>query len=174
MASVEIEATAELESYLHEHIPISAAMGVRVEAVAPDEVRLRAPLEPNINHRSTVFGGSAAAVAILAGWSLLHVRLGHGGRGSRIVIQRSTIEYTHPIDGEFEAVAALPGADAWERFTRILERRGMGRIELRIEVIQAGEKMGHCSGTYVLLPVDDVSEGSEYACDDATEGNISG
>ena len=50
-----------VERYLHRHIPLTAAMGVRVAAVTLQRAELRAPLAPNINHRETVFGGSAAA-----------------------------------------------------------------------------------------------------------------
>jgi hypothetical protein len=49
-----------LEQYLHEHIPLSAAMGVKVVQADPQCVVLTAPLAPNINHRDTVFGGSAS------------------------------------------------------------------------------------------------------------------
>jgi len=35
-------------------------------------VLLTAPLAANINHRATVFGGSASAVAILAAWTYLY------------------------------------------------------------------------------------------------------
>jgi thioesterase domain-containing protein len=59
----------ELEDYLHVHIPLSAAMQVAVVAVDASGVTLAAPLAPNINHRDTVFGGSASAVAILAAWA---------------------------------------------------------------------------------------------------------
>jgi thioesterase domain-containing protein len=150
----EIRQRAEtLESYLREHIPISAAMGVGVAEARFSEVRLTAPLAPNINHRSTVFGGSAAAVAILAGWALLHVRIGHGGHGARIVIQRSSIEYVHPIDGDFQAVALAPDAAAWERFSRTLDRRGRGRVDLLVEIWQDGVRAGQLSGTYVVLPL---------------------
>jgi len=45
---------AELEQYLHEHIPLSKAMAVFVVSVAQDAVVLGAPLAPNINHRETV------------------------------------------------------------------------------------------------------------------------
>ena len=69
----------DLERYLHEHIPLSKAMQVSVVSVDTDGVTLRAPLAPNINHQDTVFGGSASAVAILAGWSLLHTRLAAAG-----------------------------------------------------------------------------------------------
>jgi thioesterase domain-containing protein len=94
---------AELEAYLHQHIPISRAMQVAVVELAPGSVTLRAPLAPNINHRETVFGGSASAVAILAAWSLLHVRLASAGITSRLVIQHNTMSYDLPIAGAFTA-----------------------------------------------------------------------
>jgi len=47
----------ELERYLHERIPLSLAMGVEVRAAGAAGVELHAPLEPNINHRDTVFDG---------------------------------------------------------------------------------------------------------------------
>jgi thioesterase domain-containing protein len=53
----------ELEHYLHEHIPLSQDMGVEVVMADWNGVTLRAPLTPTINHRETVFGGSASAAA---------------------------------------------------------------------------------------------------------------
>ena len=49
-----------LETSLHAHIPLSAAM--QVSAVAVDATGVT--LAPDINHRDTVFGGSASAVAM--------------------------------------------------------------------------------------------------------------
>ena len=56
-------------------------------------VELAASPAANINHRATVFGGSAAAVAILAAWSCLHVALRGSGMATRLVIQRNTFDY---------------------------------------------------------------------------------
>jgi thioesterase domain-containing protein len=89
----------ELEAYLHGHIPLSAAMQVSVDAVSIDGVTLRAPLAPNINHRDTVFGGSASAVAILAAWSLLHARMRGEGIAARLVIQSNMMDYALPTLG---------------------------------------------------------------------------
>jgi thioesterase domain-containing protein len=144
--------TAELERYLHAHIPISAAMGVEVHTASASGVRLRAPLEPNINHRSTVFGGSASAVAILAGWTLLHVRLSQGGHGSRIVIQNSYVHYDAPIDGAFDAVALPPPDEVWARFVKTLDRRGKARIEIRVTLEQDGQLAGGLTASYVVVP----------------------
>lgn len=57
----------------------------------------------SINHRDTVFGGSASAVAILSAWALLHTRLAGAGIASRLVIQRNSMSYELPIDGSFTA-----------------------------------------------------------------------
>lgn len=77
---------SKLKRYLYTNIPLSEAMKVSVETATTDSVVLSAPLEPNINHKSTVFGGSASAVAILAAWSLVHLRLEREGHHSEIVI----------------------------------------------------------------------------------------
>ncbi len=145
---------SEMQAYLHAQIPISAAMGVEVDVATDTLVRLRAPLEPNINHRSTVFGGSASAIAILAGWTLLHLRLSHGGHGSRIVIQSSYVHYDAPIDGAFEAVAREPDPAEWDRFIRTLDRRGKARVEITVDLEQDGRIAGGLTGAYVVVPHD--------------------
>lgn len=152
-----VESPVEIEQYLHEHIPISAAMGVSVRSASPEAVQLGAPLDLNINHRSTVFGGSAAAVGILAGWTLLHVRLGHHREArarSRIVIQSSHVRYDAPIEADFTAKALPPEGHAWDRFMRTLERRGRARIEIGITLEVEGKCVGGLTGTYVVLPED--------------------
>jgi thioesterase domain-containing protein len=144
----------ELETYLHDHIPLSRAMEVRVVSIATDRVVLGAPLLPNINHRETVFGGSAASIATLAAWSLLHVRLTQAGLPSRIVIQRSTMEYLLPIAGDFSASAALGQGAQWERFIRMLARKGIGRIELSAALTYNGAQAGVFRGEFVTFGAD--------------------
>ena len=101
---------AELETYLRERIPLSRAMEVRVVEIGAEHLRVAAPLAPNINHRDTVFGGSAAAAAMLAAWGLLYVRLHREQRPARLVIQRCTMEFLQPIDAGFAAVSTLAAA----------------------------------------------------------------
>jgi thioesterase domain-containing protein len=141
----------ELERYLHEHIPLSRAMAVRVVSVGTDAVVLRAPLAPNINHRETVFGGSASAVAILAAWSLLHVRLRGEGIVSRLVIQRNTMEYEQAITGDFTARSSLAQPAHWPQFTRMLARKGKARIEVSSVLERDGHVAGRLMGEFVAL-----------------------
>jgi thioesterase domain-containing protein len=145
---------AELETYLHEHIPLSRAMAVHVVSVADDQVILGAPLAPNINHRDTIFGGSAAAVATLAAWSLLHLRLTSADLPSRIVIQHSVMDYLAPMAADFTARATLAPSADWDGFIRLLTRRGRARIALQAELICEEQKGGMLHGDFVAFGKD--------------------
>lgn len=156
---------ADLQSYLHDHIPLSSSMRVSVLALEPDQVVLSAPLAPNINHRGTVLGGSASALAILAGWSLVHARLEDAGVSCRIVIQRNSVEYNAAMLGTFTATAALIDPADWDRFTRVLGRRGRARISVVCVIESEGTVCGSFEGTFVAI--DTVSTQRESASDRA-------
>ena len=142
---------AGIEAYLHRHIPMSRAMGIRVVSADERGVRLAAALEPNLNQQSTAFGGSVSSLAILAAWTLAHVGLRDRGIEGRIVIQRSTTDYISPITDEFEAFCPAPSAAEWERFVSAVEKRGRGRLRLHAHVTCAGETAAEFHGMYVAL-----------------------
>jgi thioesterase domain-containing protein len=141
----------QLEHHLHVHIPLSVAMQVTVAAVSAEAVVLAAPLAPNINHRATVFGGSAVSLALLAGWSLLFVRLASVVPGSRLVIQRSAMEYLQPVTAGFTATAHLVRPERWSAFVTLLAKRGRARLVVRASLACLGEEVGLFSGEYVAL-----------------------
>jgi thioesterase domain-containing protein len=141
----------ELTQYIHERIPLARAMGASAVVVEDDVVILQAPLDPNLNHRHTVFGGSASALAILASWALLHVRLRSEGVADHLVIQRNVMEYEHPILGQFTARSMLEHAEAWKPFTDSLARRGKARITVLALLEYMGRTAGRFSGQFVAL-----------------------
>ena len=141
----------ELQHYLHQHIPISAPMGITVVESTPAAIRLRAALAPNLNHRSTAFGGSVAAVGILSGWCLLRVNLGTFEPLPHIVIQRTRVEYLDPILTDFDALSLRPTDEKWDRFLRALTRRGKARLDIHTEIFAGAQRAGHLSGEFVAL-----------------------
>lgn len=143
----------DLEQYLYEHIPLSFAMQVGVIEAEDEGVILSAPLAPNINHTSTIFGGSASAVAILAAWSLVHVRLKSAGIACSIVIQRNSMEYEQPIYGSFTARSFITQLDSWQLFMRTLSRRGRARIAVSALLECEGRPMGRFQGDFVATRV---------------------
>lgn len=142
---------AEVEAYLHKHIPISGGIGCRVLGMSPEEVLLEAPLEPNINHRATAFGGSLSALAILAGWAMVHFRLRGDGVEVRTVIQESRVRYEKPVRAAFQARCHAPPDDVWDRFVRTVQRWGKGRIQMEVELTSDGCRVAGYTGTYVAL-----------------------
>jgi thioesterase domain-containing protein len=138
-----------LERYLHRQIPLAAAMGVRVAMAGPEQVRLSAPFAPNVNHNEAIFGGSAAALATLSAWTLLHLRMQRAGIRGRLVIQRSSMEYERPIPGDFTAVCRFSDEPAWERFRMTLGRRGRARLRLDAQLLYRAERMAVFEGDFV-------------------------
>ena len=111
-------------------------------------------MPPSAPIRSTVAptsGGSAASVATLAAWALLHLRLTGEGVRARVVIQRSRMEYQRPIPGDFEARCRFDDAAVWERFRTLLGRRGRARIALAAELIYQNERMSAFEGEFVAI-----------------------
>lgn len=143
-----------LQSYLHDHIPLSRAMQVAVTAITPDALTLQAPLPPNINHRDTVFGGSASALAILSAWSLVHTKLKSEGLTARLVIQSNTVHYDQPIAGTFQSTATLADPTAWPRFVAMFSRRGKARIEVIAALTDDGQAAGRFQGSFVALKME--------------------
>ncbi len=137
--------------YLHEHIPLTQHMQVRVAATDERGVRLSAPLAPNINHQQTAFGGSAAALATLACWTLVHLRLAELPFVSGIVIRRSQMQYDAPIHDDFEAFCPAPDAELWQAFIDSLTQRNKGRIELSSALYCQGKETAIFSGEFVAL-----------------------
>jgi thioesterase domain-containing protein len=140
-----------VERYLHQYIPLSAAMCVEVRTATLEHVKLAAPLAPNVNHTETVFGGSAAALATLSAWTLLHLRLEDAGLDARLVIQRSRMEYERPIPGDFEAVCDFGDDSTWERFKATFARRGRARLTLAAHLVHLASRVASFEGDFVAL-----------------------
>lgn len=142
-----------LESVLHGDIPLTREMGVEVLDWQGQRLRLRLPLEANVNHKSTMFGGSLYCAAVLAGWGWLHLRLRElGVEDGHIVIQEGQISYPLPVTGPAIAECAPPEDKTWERFIATYQRRGRARLTLRTQVFNAGsaEPAVKFNGQYVL------------------------
>ena len=128
-----------LEAYLHHNIPLSSAMGIRVIEAAVAGVHLRAPLGPNINHQQTAFGGSIAAIATSAAWSLVWVRLREAETRANIVIASEHVQFLRPIRSELVAETLPANPKDWERFFQTLVRKGKARVAVNA-VVRASDE----------------------------------
>ncbi len=135
----------ETEKFLHEKIPLTRAMEVHVASNDARQLTLTAPLAANHNHLGTAFGGSLAALAMLAGYALLWLEL--GDRDAHIVISESTLHFRRPVRGELQATCIRP--EDLADFRRTFEAKGKARLNLEVEIRSEGEIAVAFSGTYV-------------------------
>lgn len=137
-------------AYLHESIPLTAAMRLRVLGGEAGGIELLAPLEPNRNHQGAAFGGSLATLGIVSGWALLQQELQREGCAARIVVQRSECDYLEPVDAEFRSRSSVEPAE-WERFVATLRKRGRARITVLSRLHCGGREAARHSGTFVAM-----------------------
>lgn len=139
----------ELESYLHGKIPLTRAMGVRVERAGAGGVVLSAPLEPNHNHLGTAFGGSLAALVTLAGYGTLWVAL--GDCDGHIVVKQSELIYRRPVTGELRAECFVREEHALAAFRETYAKKGRARLRLEARIVENGETCVEFSGEFVAI-----------------------
>lgn len=140
---------ATLEHTLHNEIPLSQAMGIRVANYDGASLRLIAPLAPNINHKSTAFGGSLYSLTVLCGWGLLHIKLAEMGFKKHIVIQDGHIRYLLPVNTDMQAECRL-NESAFERFLQTLKKHGRARLTLNVVIKHQGQVAVEFSSRYVV------------------------
>jgi thioesterase domain-containing protein len=109
-------------------------IGIIVESADDDAVVLRAPLAPNANYKGTAFGGSLYSVAVLTGWAWVTRYLAARGLTADAVIQESSVRFLSPVHGELRARGAAPSDAQIDKFRKMLQRAGRGRIRLRVEI----------------------------------------
>lgn len=137
----------EVEAFLHTKIPITQAMGVRVEVFDENHLVLTAPLDLNHNHLGTAFGGSLAAVATLAGYAFLWLAL--EDRDAHVVIAESSLVYRRPVRGEIRAVCRRPDEGALAIFKTSYAQKGKARLTLAVQIEGAGEVAVEFTGVFV-------------------------
>ncbi len=138
-----------MEELFYDKMPITRAMGVRVEEYDGCRLVLTAPLCENANHLGTAFGGSLHALAVLSGYGLLWLEL--RDTESDIVIRDSSIYYDRPVRGDLRAACVRPEEKMLDAFKRQFQQKGMARIVLSATIDDAGLTAVRFRGTFVAL-----------------------
>jgi len=139
----------DIEKYLHEKIPLTKAMKVKVETYEADRLVLTAPLSANYNHLGTAFGGSLNTLAILAGYALLWLELGDAS--AHVVIRESSVRFRRPVRGELRAVCRRPSDEVLDAFREKYSKEHKARITLQAVLEENGETAVEFEGVYVAV-----------------------
>ena len=136
------------EKFLHEQIPITRAIGLRVVAHDEKGFVVEAPVALNSNHLRTAFGGSINAVATLAAYGLLWLELNDAS--AHVVVAESSIRFLRPVRETIRAICLRPGRDELAAFHSQFAGKRKARITLRVNVIEAGETAAEFEGGFVV------------------------
>ena len=123
-----------LQGRLVGEFALARHIGILVESADDGGVVLRAPLSPNANFKGTAFAGSLYSVAVLTGWAWVTRYLAARDVPADTVIQESSVQFLAPVQGELRASAAAPSSEQIDKFRRMLQRAGRGRIGLRVDI----------------------------------------
>lgn len=141
-----------LEAFLHEKIPLTRAMGLRVAESSARRLVLEAPLDRNVNHLGTAFGGSLHTLPTLACYAGLWTLLREAGIDGHVVVKHSEAFYRQPVTGTLRAICERPPAAAAEQFIRELQRHKKARMELTAVVEGTnGKPAVEYSGSFVAV-----------------------
>jgi len=141
----------DFTAFLHDNIPLTQALQVRVSALDADRIRLSAPLAPNLNHHGTAFGGSLAALGVLAGWCAVHQGLSAQAIDATLVVRHSSLDYLRPGTGELHAESVLPQPQ-WTTFIAQLRQGQRARLEIDSRVYGDRGDAVQVRGVYVATP----------------------
>ncbi len=133
-------------------IPLTAALAIKVCDWDKQRLLLQLPLNENLNHQASMFGGSLYCAAVLAGWGWLHLRLRDVGIDStHIVVQAGQIDYPLPVLADAAVICDAPDEAVWNRFFSMYQRHGKARISLSSRVLTHDSQDGACfTGQFVL------------------------
>lgn len=154
MSEVVPESMSEkkLEAFLHEKIPLTKAMGLHVAESRGRRLVLEAPLDKNINHLGTAFGGSLHMLPTLACYAGLWTLLREAGLDGHVIVKHSEADYKSPVKGTLRAVCVRPPAADAKDFIRDLKRHKKARMTLTAIVEgDKGKPAVEYSGDFVAV-----------------------
>ena len=137
-----------LQERIHSNIPLSGAMQFTIVELDSRSIRVRAPLQPNVNIHGTGFAGSIYSIAVLAGWALCTHIMEINQMAGDLVVAGAEIKYLSPITGDIRCQGEVNEVDR-DAFCNNFETRGKGKLVLTINVGSAPNAI--LRGTYFAV-----------------------
>ena len=123
-------------------------MGIKVVNYTGSELTLVAPLDNNINHQLSAFGGSLFSIATLAGWGMMQLKLCEENLDANTVIASGDVGFFLPVTGELSCTCSLP--DDWPLFLQKMCDRGKASVNMISAIGTGDETAMQFNGRYVV------------------------
>ena len=141
----------KLQNKLHNEIPLTKMMGIKVQEYNEKELITTAPLEPNINDKGTAFGGSLATMTIISAWSLCWLITEELGlQSNNIVVIKNEHSYKKPVTKDIVCFTTKPSIEEIEILKNKLLTKKSASIKIKSQIIEDGEICVDFMGYYVI------------------------
>ncbi|MBF7065497.1 thioesterase domain-containing protein [Aliarcobacter butzleri] len=140
-----------LENKLHNEIPLTKFMDLKITKYDEKELITVAPLNKNINDKGTAFGGSLATLTIISGWSicwLISKKLEINSEN--IVVIKNEHSYRKPVTKELICHTKRPTKDEIENLKNKLLLKKSASIKISSQIIEDDEVCVDFTGYYVI------------------------
>lgn len=143
---------SELLNILSTEIPIGRALGISELKLQGQQLLLKIPLTPNLNHKKTMFGGSLYSACALACYGLFlnSLRNWHIATNN-IVIADGKIRYLLPVSEDAEVLCQWPSEDSEEEFFKKLKSKGRAKSLIQAKVFCQGKLCVEFEGNFVAI-----------------------
>jgi thioesterase domain-containing protein len=128
-----------LSSKIQSSIKITDAMGITVTDFSNSSLTLSAPIEKNINDKSTAFAGSIYSLLVLASWALIEGSLKKQGIDADVMVTESSVEFKKAVNSDFTAKATFENSGTIPDFSSLLSGNGKTGIKMVSEIQQKDE-----------------------------------
>lgn len=140
-----------LENKLHNEIPLTKFMDLKITKHDEKELITIAPLNKNINDKDTAFGGSLATLTIISGWSICWLISKELEINSEnIVVIKNEHSYRKPVTKELICHTKRPTKDEIENLKNKLLLKKSASIKISSQIIEDGEICVDFTGYYVI------------------------
>ncbi|MCG3667579.1 thioesterase domain-containing protein [Aliarcobacter butzleri] len=140
-----------LENKLHNEIPLTKFMDLKITKYDEKELITIAPLNKNINDKGTAFGGSLATLTIISGWSICWLISKELEINSEnIVVIKNEHSYRKPVKKELICHTKRPTKDEIENLKNKLLLKKSASIKISSQIIEDGEICVDFTGYYVI------------------------
>lgn len=145
----------DLGQLLLSEIPISNEMGIGKFKLEKNQFSFELPLQPNINHKGTLFGGSLYSAGALSCYGLFLSGLRQQSVGTNnIVIGEGTMKYLAPVDANARVQAFWNSESEREQFFKTLAAKNKARVLMRAQILVNEKVCAEFSGHFVAqIPI---------------------
>lgn len=141
----------KLQNKLHNEIPLTKTMGIKIQSYNESELITTAPLEININDKGTAFGGSLSTITIISAWSLCWlISKELGFDSTNIVIIKNETSFRKPVTKNIVCHTKKPSLKEIEILKQKLETKKSASIKIESKIIENAEICVEFEGYYVI------------------------